>query len=94
MRFVCAFAWADLEIQQAEREFVSKLIKALELEDDRAKILRWLESPPPAEEVDPTLVPRNHRALVLDAARHVFEADGVIHPNERAQFDLLEQLLC
>ncbi|MCA9715007.1 MAG: TerB family tellurite resistance protein [Myxococcales bacterium] len=94
MKFVCAFAWADLEIQDAEREFVGKLINALELHEDRDGILRWLERPPPPEEVDPTRVPRHHRDLVLDAARHVFEADGVIHPSERAQFELLEQLLC
>ena len=53
-----------------------------------------VEDDTPPEEVDPTRVPRHHRDLVLDAARHVFEADGVIHPSERAQFELLEQLLC
>jgi tellurite resistance protein len=93
MKFVCAFAWADLEVQDDEREFVNKLIEKLELEADRAQIERWLKTPPPPEEIDPTRVPREHRQLFLDAARAVFNADGVIDPKERENFELLEQLL-
>lgn len=93
MKFVCTFAWADLEIQDAERHFVSKLIDKLELEDDRPMIMGWLKSPPPAEDVDPTRLPRAHRQIVLDAARQLFEADGVVDPKEQEQFELLEQLL-
>lgn len=93
MKFVCSFAWADLEVQDDERAFVNKMIGQLELEDDRAQIERWLKTPPPPEEVDPTRVPRAHRKLLLDAARAVFNADGVIDPKERENFELLEQLL-
>lgn len=93
MKFVCAFAWADLEIQTEEKNFVEKLIAKFDLEDDRQEILSWLKSPPPAEDVDPTRVPREHRELVLDAARQLFEADGVVDPHEQEQFELLEQLL-
>jgi uncharacterized tellurite resistance protein B-like protein len=93
MKFVCAFAWADLEIQDAERRFISRLIDKLELNDDREAILKWLESPPPAEDVDPTRVPPEHRELILDAARQLFESDGVVDPKEQEQFELLEQLL-
>jgi tellurite resistance protein len=93
MKFVCAFAWADLEVQDDERALVDKLIAKLDLEADRAQIQRWLKTPPPPEEVDPTRVPRQHRQLFLDAARAVFNADGVIDPKERENFELLEQLL-
>lgn len=93
MRFVCSFAWADLEVQDDEKKVVDKLIKTLELEDDRALIERWLKSPPPPEDVDPTRVPRHHRELFLEAARAVFAADGVIDPKEQENFELLEQLL-
>jgi uncharacterized tellurite resistance protein B-like protein len=93
MKFVCAFAWADLEIQDAERTMVGRLITKLGLEEDREQILRWLKSPPPAEDVDPTRVPSHHRQLFLDAARQLFEADGVVDPHEQEQFELLEQLL-
>jgi uncharacterized tellurite resistance protein B-like protein len=93
MKFVCTFAWADLEIQDAERRFVSRLIDKLELNDDREHIMAWLESPPPAEDVDPTRVPPEHRALILDSARQLFESDGVVDPKEQEQFELLEQLL-
>lgn len=93
IKFVCSFAWADLEIQDDERQFVGKMIAKLSLEDDRKQIEGWLKSPPPAEEVDPTRVPKKHRQLLLDAAKAVFNADGVIDPKERESFDLLEQLL-
>jgi tellurite resistance protein len=93
MKFVCSFAWADLEVQDDERDFVNRMIGKLDLEADRSRIEGWLRSPPPPEEVDPTRVPRQHRQLLLDAARAVFNADGVIDPKERENFELLEQLL-
>ena len=93
MKFVCSFAWADLEIQDDERKFVDKMIDKLGLQEDRSQIEGWLRSPPPPEEVDPTRVPREHRQLFLDAAKAVFNADGVIDPKERENFELLEQLL-
>ena len=93
MKFVCSFAWADLEVQDGEKKVIERLIKTMELEADRELINRWLRSPPPAEEVDPTRVPRAHRELLLDAARAVFSADGVIDPKEQEHFELLEQLL-
>ena len=93
MKFVCSFAWADLEVQDDERKFVDRLIEKLSLQDDRAKIEAWLKTPPPPEEVDPTRVPRQHRALFLEVAKAVFNSDGVIDPKERESFELLEQLL-
>jgi len=93
MRFVCAFAWADLEVQDDEKQVVERLIQTLGLDEDREQIHRWLKSPPPPEDVDPTRVPRAHRELFLDAARAVFSADGVIDPKEQENFELLEQLL-
>ena len=34
MKFVCSFAWADLRIEQAEREMVHKLVRKLKLGPD------------------------------------------------------------
>ena len=45
LRFVCAFAWTDLEIHQGERQFVERLIGRMELSaDDRAEALSYLQS--------------------------------------------------
>ena len=93
MKFVCSFAWADLEIQPEERTFVAKLIEKLGLEQDRPQIEGWLKSPPPPEEVDPTRVPRAHRELFLQAAKGVIAADDVIDEAEAENLELLEQLL-
>jgi len=93
MKFVCSFAWADLDVKEAERHFVSRLIDKLGLQGDREEILGWLRVPPPPEEVDPTRVSRGHRDLMLDAATKLFEADGEVGPEEAELLELLKQLL-
>jgi hypothetical protein len=93
MKFVCSFAWADLEIQAEERQFVGRMVDKLGLEADRERIDRWLERPPAPEEVDPTQVPREHRELFLEAIRGLISADNVIDENEAVNLELFEQLL-
>jgi uncharacterized tellurite resistance protein B-like protein len=93
MKFVCSFAWADLEIQPEERAFVGRMIERLKLQEDRAQIEAWLRSPPPPEEVDPTRVPRAHRELFLQAVKGVIAADNVVDEAESENLELLEQLL-
>ena len=75
MKFVCSFAWADLEIQDEERSFVNAMIERLELEEDREQVLRWLKHPPPIEDVDPTQVPSAHRELFVKAVEELIAAD-------------------
>lgn len=94
MKFICSFAWADLEIQSSERDFVGKMVKRLELtEAEAAMVAEWLEVPPPAEELDPSDIPHAHRSLFLDAARAMVVADGVVDQDEAENLVLLEQLL-
>ena len=94
MRFVCSFAWADLEIQPEERAFVARLVKRLELDErERVQVEKWLTVPPRAEQVDPQDVPLEHRRLFLEAVRQVVGQDGVISDGEAENFELLEQLL-
>ena len=94
MKFVCSFAWADLEIADQERRLVHRMVAKFGLaEDEKKQVARWLEVPPRAEEVDPALVPHAHRQLFLQAAREVIAADGEISEDERENLSLLEQLL-
>jgi uncharacterized tellurite resistance protein B-like protein len=93
MRFVCSFAWADLEIQDKERAFVKKLVAKLGLDkEELAQVQAWLQVPPPAEQVDPTRIPREHRQIFIDMAKALVEADGQIDPEERESLALLEAL--
>lgn len=93
MRFVCSFAWADLEVQPKERRFVEKLISKLDLsEEERKQVRGWLEVPPEADALDPQQIPRAHRQLFLDTARQMISADGKIDPEEETLLDLLQQL--
>lgn len=94
VKFVCSFAWADLQIAESERKMVSKLVRRLRLDaDERRQVDGWLEVPPSAEELDPAEIPREHRALFLSVAREMVEADGEIAEEEVENLELLEQLL-
>jgi uncharacterized tellurite resistance protein B-like protein len=94
MKFVCSFAWADLEIRQEERDFVARLIERLELGADEARQVQgWLKLPPRPESVDPTEIPAEHRRLFIDEIRGVIESDGRVSDEERENLDLLKMLL-
>lgn len=94
MKFVCSFAWADLRVTSKERAVISRMIRRLEFSpSERKMVQRWLEVPPPPEEVDPAEVPPDHREEFLAAARAVIEADGKTVGAERESYALLVELL-
>jgi len=94
MRFICSFAWADLEIQDEEREFIKKLVKELDLDEaEQAQVQGWLEVPPTADELDPAEIPLSHREIFLETARAMIVADGRIDEDEAENFALFEALV-
>lgn len=94
MRFICSFAWADLEVQDEERGFVAKMAAKLGLSDEEIDQVReWLEVPPRAEDLDPSQIPREHRQLFIDAARAMVVADGRVDPEEAENLALFEMLV-
>jgi hypothetical protein len=94
MRFVCSFAWADLEVRPEERDLVARLIRRLELDDDESRqVYEWLESPPSPGSVDPKLVPRAHRMRFLRAVESTVAVDGEISPEERESLVLFAKLI-
>ena len=94
MRFICAFAWADLEIQQAERKLINQIMEVIQLaEEHRPTVLGWLDRPPRAEDVDPLSIPDNLKELILDAATGVILADGELQDAEIDLLDLFQQIL-
>lgn len=94
MKFVCAFAWADLSLHDEERAFVRRLVSRLGFDDEEeAQIRDWLRSPPPEDSVDPTTIPREHKRVFLAAIDGVIAADGVIAPEERESVRLLKELM-
>ncbi len=94
MRFVCSFAWADLEVTSEERAFIVQLVDRLELgEEERKEVAQWLEVPPRADDLDPADIPREHRQLFLDAARAMIISDGEVDDVEAENLVILDQLL-
>lgn len=94
LKFVCAFAWADLEIRDQERAFVKRLFEKLELDaEERLRVEEWLNYGVPPEEIDPNRVPRRHRETFLEYARKVVKVDGELETEEAENLKLLQQLL-
>ena len=94
MRFVCSFAWADLEITDQERDFIVKMVVRLGLdEDEQNQVASWLEVPPRADDLDPADIPREHRQLFLDAAKAMILSDGTVEDVEAENLVILDQLL-
>ncbi len=94
MRFVCSFAWADLEITDREREFIVKMVIRLGLDDaEQEQVAQWLEVPPRADDLDPGDIPKEHRQLFLDAAKAMILSDGIVEDVEAENLVILDQLL-
>jgi uncharacterized tellurite resistance protein B-like protein len=94
LKFLCAFAWTDLEVTDTERRFVLRLCERANLADDeKRQVEEWLTMAPSPGSVDPKNVPREHRQLFLDGARAMVYADGNVDPDERATLDRLRVAL-
>lgn len=94
MRFICSFAWADLEIRPEEKDLIVRMVDRLDLDDeDREQVAEWLQVPPRPDDVDPADIPREHRRLFLDAARAMILSDGNVEDIEAENLIILEQLL-
>ena len=94
MKFVCAFAWADLHVQPAERAFVRGLVEQLRLDpEETAQVESWLAVPPPEDQIDPSEIPASHRQLFLDTVEQLARADGRVYQRERESIELLRDLL-
>ena len=94
LKFLCAFAWADLEVSERERRFVTGLISRFALSPDEAKrVGEWLDVAPSPGSVDPKQIPREHRQVFIDAVRAIIYADRKVDPEERANLEQLKAAL-
>jgi uncharacterized tellurite resistance protein B-like protein len=94
LKFVCAFAWTDLEVRDGERRFVERLCERLALDqDERAEVETWLHVAPAPGDVDPSRVPAAHRRTFIEAVRAVIYADGDVDTEERLQLEKLKTAL-
>src|SRR3954470_16955737 len=94
LRFVCAFAWTDLEIRDGERKFVERLVQRMQLSaEDRAEVGGYLHVAPAPGSASPALARREHRRVFIDAVRALIYADGEVDAEERARFEHLRAAL-
>ena len=94
MRFVCSFAWMDLEVKPEERELAARLIAKLELDEEEKNLVeQWLKSPPPPDSVDPQDVPHEHRVQFLRAVESMISVDGEVTHEEREAVIVFAQLI-
>lgn len=94
LRFLCSFAWADLEIADKERKLVRDIIHKMGLPPaDAALASTWLDHPPSEDELDPYDIPDEHRRLFLDAALEMIGADDHVDEMEAENFAIFEALM-
>jgi len=94
LKFLCAFAWTDLEVSEKERRFVNGLVQRMGLLPNEAKqVEEWLDVAPAPHSVDAKRIPKEHRKLFVDAIRAVIYADGKVDADERASLDELQKSL-
>ena len=94
LRFVCAYAWTDLEIKEGERKFVKRLADRMALDDeDRKEVEQWLHVAPAPSDVDPKQIPPEHRRTFFEAIRAVLYADGEADDEEIAHLEELRTAL-
>jgi uncharacterized tellurite resistance protein B-like protein len=94
MKFVCSFAWADLQVRPEEVGFVARIFRRLGLDDaEWRQVQGWLDVPPDPESVDPTRIPNAHRKVFLEAIEGIIASDDEISPMERENLNLFRQLL-
>lgn len=94
LRFLCSFAWADLNVGDPERKLVVDLIRRFGLGDeDSVMAAGWLDHPPNEDDIDPTDIPRDHRQLVLDAVLEMVGVDGRVDSMEAESYAVLEALM-
>jgi uncharacterized tellurite resistance protein B-like protein len=94
LEFVCAFAWTDLKLADAERRFVERLMDRLELDaKEREDAAQWLLRAPSPAAQDPARIPQQHRRVFVESARALIYADGTVDDEERERFDALRAAL-
>jgi hypothetical protein len=94
LKFVCSFAWTDLQVQPEERDLVMQIAGRLELgAADVERVRQWLAVPPAADEIDPQAIPRAHREFFLAAAEATVRADGRVLGSERDALRVFRDLL-
>ena len=93
LRFAASILWADLEVADAERRFLTDLARELEVNDAGREIAGLLARPPVPEDIDPTSVPPAIADVVRHAALRAIAADGRVGSEEMTMFELLDDLL-
>jgi hypothetical protein len=94
LKFVSAAIWGDLEVSPSEKTFLLSMALRLGLSSEEAALVkRWLETPPPPEEVDPASVPLRHRQLFLEVLEEACFADHRMTAAERESLAELRELL-
>ena len=94
LRFVCSFAWADLEVTDTEKAFVKRLVAKMPITPEEIEqVDEWLEFPPDPDSVDPTDIPPEHKQVYLAQVLNMVRADGNIGTEEVEIFALFEKLI-
>jgi hypothetical protein len=92
LRFAASFLWADCEVADSERRFLTELASELDVDAPHA-IADLLAEPPVPEDIDPASVRPAVADVIRRAVLRAIAADGRVHSDEMKMFELLDDLL-
>lgn len=93
-RFLCAFAWVDGTVDEAERRFVRRLMERANLSDaEKLDVEATLLHPPPVGEIDPSKISPANRRVFVESIRALIFVDGQVGEEEKAHFEALRAAL-
>ncbi len=93
LRFAASFLWADCEVAEDERRFLTELGRELSIENTTQAVAELLCSPPNIDSVDPRDVEIDEADLVRAVALRAIASDGKVKASEMVLFELLDDLL-
>ena len=94
VQFLCAMAWSDFKVRDAERTHIQRLIQRLGLPEEVVEEARlWLADPGAVRRVDPIEIPEDQKNLFFSEASQLMLVDGELHSEEAETLDLLRRLL-
>ena len=94
LKFLCAFAWADMDVSEKERDFVRRMSEKLSIADhEKQQVELWLDIEPAPSSVSAAAIPTEHKRAFIEAVRAMIYVDGSVDPDERANFDRLKAAL-
>lgn len=93
-KFLCGVAWADAQVDPAERDYILNLAELMGLSGaQRASVEQWLQLPPDPHDIAPSRLSTSDKHDLIQQALILVNIDGKITTHEERLITLLGKML-